>query len=104
MPENPATLHAIIALSGYHRLLLKDKRAKLSDYREKDDTGQLAAKCCYHLFEAVRLLQKTFERPKEALSNSSIVTACALTSCTVSSQLRVSLLSSNHRIICRAFS
>ena len=96
MPDNGATLHAIIALSGYHRLLLKDKRAKLLEYRKKDDMGQAEVECCYHLFEAVRLLQQIFESPKDALSNTSIVTACILTSVTVSNYMGAAPSTSPH--------
>ena len=82
---NEATMHALIAHSGYHRLLLKDKRAKLlADYKDKDDMEQGGREASYHLFEALRLVRKCFEDPKYALSNASINTAVVLTSCTVS--------------------
>jgi hypothetical protein len=82
---NEATMHALIAHSGYHRLLLKDKRAKLlADHKDKDDMGQGGREASYHLFEALRLVRKCFEDPKYALSNASINTAVVLTSCTVS--------------------
>jgi hypothetical protein len=81
---NEAIMHALIAHSGYHRLLLKDKRAKLADYKDKDDMGQGGREASYHLFEALRLVRKCFEDPKYALSNASINTAVVLTSCTVS--------------------
>jgi hypothetical protein len=81
---NEAIMHALIAHSGYHRLLLKDKRAKLADYKDKGDMGQDGREASYHLFEALRLVRKCFEDPKYALSNASINTAVVLTSCTVS--------------------
>jgi hypothetical protein len=84
---NEAIMHALIAHSGYHRLLLKDKRANLADYRDKDDKGQGGGEASYHLFEAFRLVRKCFEDPKYALSNASINTAVVLTSCTVSGPL-----------------
>ena len=85
---NEATMHALIAHSGYHRLLLKDKRAKLlADYKDKDDMEQGGREASYHLFEALRLVRKCFEDPKYALSNASINTAVVLTSCTVSGPL-----------------
>jgi hypothetical protein len=81
---NEATMHALIAFSGYHRLLLRDKKANLTHYKDKDDMGQGGREASYHLFEAFRLVQKCFEDPKYALSNASIYTAMILTACTVS--------------------
>jgi hypothetical protein len=81
---NEATMHALIAFAGYHRLLLKDRKANLTHYKDKDDMGQGGREASYRLFEAFRLVQKCFEDPKYALSNVSIYTAMILTACTVS--------------------
>ena len=81
---NETTMHALLAIAGYHRLLLRDKRANLADYKDKDDTRQDGRDGSHHLFEALRLLQKDFGDPKYALSDASIRTAMVLTACTVS--------------------
>jgi hypothetical protein len=81
---NEAIMHALLAHSGYHRLLLKDKQATLTDYKDKGSTEQGGRQVSYHLFEAFRLMRKCFEDPKYALSNASINAALVLTACTVS--------------------
>ena len=81
---NEASMHALLAMAGYHRLLLRDKRANLADYKDKDDMQQGGREASYHLFEAFRLLHKIFADPKYALSDASIRTTMVLTACTVS--------------------
>jgi len=77
-------MHAIVAHATCHRLSLKNKRAKLSDFlKEGGDLEGAALQALSHYWEAVRLMQKRFESAKDALSNVSIFIVCALTACTV---------------------
>jgi len=78
-----AAIHAMVALSLYQDALLRIRGSASPDWRTQKAIEETKDAASHHVMEAVRLLNKKFENPKESLSITSLICAAMLGSCTV---------------------
>jgi len=81
--SDATSIYALVAMAGYHLSLLKQKALDVVDWKVKDDVRKCLSEAWYHLFEAVRLLNEQFQKVKEALSITSMISVAMLGACTV---------------------
>ena len=81
--SDEASIHALIAVSGYNQLSLKERHLHHECNVEKDNLQLRVLEASFHVSEAVRLLNLRFENAKEALSVASIWCVAYLASCSV---------------------
>lgn len=79
-----ALFHAFAALSAFFRLSTPQKSLNSHQLNEDDKRNRTAMDLNRHRLDAIRLLNKKLESPKDALSVNSLVTAALLTACAVS--------------------
>jgi hypothetical protein len=75
-----AALFAMVAAGAFHRFLLYNQTMSL----DNDTNDKQIKEALFFLFEAMRHLQKRFDKASEALSNVSIFVTAVLTTCVVS--------------------
>ncbi|KAE9381158.1 hypothetical protein N431DRAFT_490595 [Stipitochalara longipes BDJ] len=77
-----ACIHAMVALSLYQVALIRFRASVSSDWGTRREIEETRNAASHHVMEAVRLLNKKFENPKESLSITSLISAAMLGSCT----------------------
>jgi hypothetical protein len=87
--EDPACIHAMVALSLYQVALLKARNSSPWDWERQREINSTNNAATHHVMEAVRLLSKKFEIPKESLSITSLLCAAILGACTVRNSMVV---------------
>jgi hypothetical protein len=82
----------MVALSLYQVALHRLRNASLSDWETNEEIKETTNAACHHVIEAVRLLNKKFENPKESLSITSLICAAILGASTVRISTRIGFL------------
>jgi hypothetical protein len=72
---DPACAHSIAAMIGLLQLSFKQKMLYAMDWKAKEDIKKHLSEANYHLFEGVRHLNEKLQDPKEALSNTALISA-----------------------------
>lgn len=78
-----ACLHGILAFAGFRRHFLRAKVCRVEHISDERLLRDWSSEADFHLHEAVRLLNKKLEDPKNALTNMSILAAALLGTCAV---------------------
>lgn len=78
------SIHAVCAFAGYQQSTAQKRSYRASSVHFGQDRQQLQlSDAFYHLYESVRLLNKRFENPAQALSNVNMMTCGILAACAV---------------------
>ena len=80
--SDECSLHATLAFCAYSQMTSRRDPRTASSIQTTEEIA-FRSKAAYHVFEAIRLLNKKFENEEEALSISSMFSAAVLAGCTV---------------------
>ena len=78
MMFDAASIHGMASMAAFVQLQFKQKSVRVMDWKIKDDLRKCLTEANYHLSEGARLLNDKLKDPKEALSNTAIITAALL--------------------------
>lgn len=78
------------SVAGFIQLQFMQKSVRVMDWDAREDLESCRSEANYHLSEGSRLLNEKLQDPKEALSNTAIITAALLGISSVSSLLKLS--------------
>jgi hypothetical protein len=78
MMFDAASIHGMASMAAFVQLQFKQKSVREMDWKAKDDLRKCLTEANYHLSEGARLLNEKLKDPKEALSNTAIITAALL--------------------------
>jgi hypothetical protein len=76
--SDAACIHALVAHATYQQSFLRSKALSPSDWARKEYICRSLAQASSHVLEVIRLLNKKFESPEDALSTSSVWCAAVL--------------------------
>lgn len=85
MMFDAASLNGMASMAGFVLLQFKQKSVRVMDWNARDDLKRCRSEANYHLSQGARLLNEKLRDPKEALSNTAMLTAALLGICSVRS-------------------